>query len=35
MIEKIDWKQELLESAKFNEKEEKLLKHSAKTLAQS
>ena len=31
----IHWRQELLESAQFNEKEEKLLKHGAKSLAQS
>ena len=31
----INWRQELLESAQFNEKEEKLLKHGAKSLAQS
>ena len=35
MTEKIDWKQELLDSAKFNAKEEKLLKHGAQSLAQS
>ncbi len=35
MTEKIDWRQELLDSAKFNEKEEKLLKHGAKSSAQS
>ncbi len=35
MTEKIDWRQELLDSAKFNEKEEKLLKHGAQSLAQS
>ena len=35
MTEKIDWRQELLDSAKFNEKEEKLLKHGAISLAQS
>ena len=31
----INWRKELLESAQFNEKEEKLLKHGAKSLAQS
>jgi len=35
MTENIDWRQELLDSAKFNEKEKKLLKHGAKSLAQS
>ena len=35
MTEKIDWRQELLDSAKFNEKEEKLQKHGAQSLAQS
>ena len=35
MTEKIDWRQELLDSAQFNEKEEKLLKHGAISLAQS
>ena len=30
-----DWKQELLESQRFNKKEEKLLKYGAKSLAQS
>ena len=32
MTEKIDWKQELLDSAKFNTKQEKLLKKGAKSL---
>ncbi len=32
MTEKIDWKQELLDSAKFNEKRENPLKNSAKSL---
>ena len=31
----VDWKQELLHSQQFNEKEEKLLKDGAKSLAQS
>tara|TARA_A100001515_G_C4423017_1_gene161054 strand:+ start:234 stop:458 length:225 start_codon:yes stop_codon:yes gene_type:complete len=31
----IDWKQELLESARFNKKEEKLLKEGAKSLTDS
>ena len=31
----INWRQELLDSASFNEKEEKLLRHGAKSLAQS
>tara|TARA_Y100001968_G_scaffold321208_1_gene355266 strand:+ start:2664 stop:2771 length:108 start_codon:yes stop_codon:yes gene_type:complete len=31
MTEKIDWKQELHDSAKFNKKQEKLLKNSAKS----
>ena len=35
MTEKIDWKQELLDSAKFNKKQENLLKNSAKSLADS
>ena len=33
MTEKIDWKQELLDSAKFNKKQENLLKTNAKSLA--
>ena len=32
MTEKIDWKQELLDSAKFNTKQEKLLSKDAKSL---
>ena len=32
MTEKIDWKQELLDSAKFNKKQENLLKNGAKSL---
>ena len=32
MTEKIDWKEELLDSAKFNEKQKNLLKHGAKSL---
>tara|TARA_B100000965_G_scaffold260549_1_gene219705 strand:+ start:160 stop:390 length:231 start_codon:yes stop_codon:yes gene_type:complete len=35
MTEKIDWKQELLDSAKFNKKKENLLKHGAKSLTDS
>ena len=35
MTEKIDWKQELLDSAKFNKKQENLLKHGAKTFTGS
>ena len=35
MTEKIDWKQELLDSQRFNEKEEKLLKEGAKSLTDS
>ena len=31
----IDWREELLDSAKFNKKEENLLRHGAKSLAQS
>jgi len=34
MIE-IDWKQELLDSAVFNKKQEKLLKNGAKSLTDS
>ena len=34
-MEKIDWKQELLDSQRFNKKEEKLLKFGAKSIAQS
>ena len=32
MTEKIDWKQEILDSAKFNTKQESLLKNGAKSL---
>ena len=32
MTEKIDWKQEILDSAKFNTKQEKMLKKGAKSL---
>ena len=32
MTEKIDWKQELLDSAKFNKKQENLLKNGSKSL---
>ncbi len=32
MTEKIDWKEELLDSAKFNEKQKNLLKHGTKSL---
>ena len=35
MTEKIDWKEELLDSAKFNKKQEKLLKNGAKALSDS
>ena len=35
MKEEIDWKQELLDSAKFNKKQEKLLKNGAKSLTNS
>ena len=34
-MESIDWKQELLDSKQFNQKEEKLLKHGASSLAES
>ena len=34
-LDQIDWKQELLESAKFNKKEDKLLKEGAKSLTDS
>ena len=34
-MKEIDWKQELLESARFNKKEEKLLKEGAKSLTDS
>ena len=35
MTEKIDWKQELVDSAKFNCKQEKILKHGPKSLTDS
>ena len=35
MTEKIDWKQELLDSANFNGKKEKILKHGPKSLIDS
>ena len=35
MTEKIDWKQELLDSANFNGKHERILKHGAKSLTDS
>ena len=35
MTEEIDWKQELLDSAKFNKKQENLLKNGAKSLTNS
>ena len=35
MTEKIDWKQELLDSANFNGKQEKILKHGSKSLTDS
>ena len=35
MPEKIDWKQELLDSEKFNKKQENLLKNGAKSLTDS
>ena len=35
MTEKIDWKQELLDSEKFNKKQDSLLKNSAKSLTES
>ena len=34
-MKEIDWKQELLDSQKFNKKEEKLLKEGAKSLTDS
>ena len=34
-MEKIDWKQELLDSQRFNKKAEKLLKQGAKSLTDS
>ena len=35
MTEKIDWEQELLDSEKFNKKQENLLKNGAKSLTDS
>ena len=35
MTEKIDWKQELLDSTKFNKKQENLLKNDTKPLTDS
>ena len=35
MTEKIDWKQELLDSANFNKKQENLLKNGPKSLSES
>ena len=35
MTKKIDWKQELLDSANFNKKQENLLKNGAKSLTYS
>ena len=35
MKEEIDWKQELLDSANFNGKQEKILKHGPKSLTDS
>ena len=35
MKEQIDWKQELLDSANFNGKQEKILKHGPKSLTDS
>tara|TARA_B100000965_G_scaffold380145_1_gene376458 strand:- start:44 stop:307 length:264 start_codon:yes stop_codon:yes gene_type:complete len=34
-MNKINWREELMDSSKFNEKEEKLLKHGSKSLSQS
>ena len=34
-MNKINWRKELLDSSKFNEKEENFLKHDAKFLSQS
>ena len=34
-LDQIDWKQELLDSQRFNKKEEKLLKEGAKSLTDS
>ena len=35
MREQIDWKEELLDSANFNRKQEKILKHAPKSLTNS
>ncbi len=35
MTEKIGWEQEILDSVKFNKKQENLLKHSTKSLTDS
>ena len=35
MTEKINWKQELLDSEKFNKKQENLLKNGAKSITES
>ena len=35
MTEKIDWKEELLDSAKFNQKQENILKNGTKSLTES
>ena len=35
MTEQIDWKQELLDSEKFNKKKENILKNGAKSLTES
>ena len=35
MKEQIDWEQELLDSANFNDKQEKILKHGPKFLTDS
>ena len=35
MIEEIDWKQELLDSANFNSKQEKILRHGPRSLTDS
>ena len=34
-LKPVDWKQELLDSQRFNKKEEKLLREGAKNIAQS
>ena len=34
MTEKIDWKEELLDSAKFNQKQENILKNGTKSLTE-